>query len=104
LLPISLFGSYNYIRLPAFFVGGGAFQYYVEGPPLYMAICPALTLAFSLNVSLISFSFKSAVAAVLAFSILCSSATTAAAVATCLSKTFLDSAGFHGDGAFSSSP
>ena len=65
-----------------------------------MAICPALTLAFSLKVSLMSLAFKRAVAAVLSASILFSWATTAAAVLTCSSKTLLDSAGFHGPSSF----
>ena len=69
----------NCARLPASFFGGGAFQYYVDGPPLCMAICPALTLAFSLNVSLMSLSSKSLLAATLLFSIDTSLATVEAA-------------------------
>ena len=45
-----------------------------------------------------SLAFKSAVAAVLSASILFSWATTAAAVLTCSSKTYLDLDGFHGAG------
>ena len=60
-----------------------------------MWICPAVTLAFSLKVSLMSLAFKSAVAAVLLFSIECSVATTLAASATYFSNKALESAGVH---------
>jgi len=75
---------------PSFLAGGGAFQYCVDGPPLIIATLPAVTLAFSLNVSLISLLSKSLLAATLLFSLECSSATIWAASATYFSKSALD--------------
>ena len=60
-----------------------------------MLTLPALTLAFSLNVYLMSFLLRSAVAVVLLFSSETSLATVAEAAATDFSKTSLDIAGFQ---------